>query len=185
MENQNVKNLEKKQPTTTVNKDQIQKKIEFVPDISIMRITTEQIAASLYSNLVKQIPNYAGSRVQISNNQITIQISFVPSPEMCIESNLVGFDISLDEMYSLTEKCKKILTPYVNPDMEIPIKPIRQHRKTYLIVTLNPLKTLNGLLEEPPKGYEYTIEGVKSLKNKNSAVLSISLKKKVQKKNKR
>ena len=90
-------------------------------------------------------------------------------------------DVDSDEMFTLTKKAIELLSPYVSKNQKIPLQVENtsnrknkyvnpnQQKQPRIAITLDPIKTLYSILEEPKEGWQYVIDAVinKNDKNKN------------------
>lgn len=161
-----------------------EKMVKFVPDKSLMTLSTDTIAKVINANLQGSIPDWCGSRVKLKGNAITIQIAFLPSTKMVTKNAVADiFDVDDDEIFTLTKEGKEVISAFVDVNQNIPMEIARKRgKRPVIIITLNPMKTLDAILEPCPKGYKYTIDNVYSNKS-NTGLLLIALNK-IQNKNK-
>ena len=166
-------------------------RIEFKPQRPVMEIATNQLCATINANLVNKIPNYHSSRILIQGDRIkniSIQIGFLPNQKMVITNPLAKMlNVEENEIYTLTDEAVKILEPFVNVNEKIPMEIVRDRNKTYILLTLNPAKTLENILSTPDEGYRYVIDGAinTTKSNNNTGRLYIALEKiQTKKKNK-
>lgn len=158
------------------------KKIKFEPQRPTMEIEAVKIANVINANLASKIPYFLGTRVQLVNNSITINVAFRPSDEIVYRNPLSNImDVDSDEMFTLTKKAIELLSPYVSKDQKIPLQVENtsnrknkyvnpnQQKQPRIAITLDPIKTLYSILEEPKEGWQYVIDAVinKNDKNKN------------------
>lgn len=181
MENNNVKLNQNGRENTVKPGHVVDKVIKFVPDRPIMTLHKNVILSAINANIRGVIPNYEGARLTIKGGAITMQLAFRPS-ELMVKANIVKTIFDDDnhkapDTYTLTQEGKNLLSDFVSTGVEIPVETFAKGKKCYVIVTINPAKTLNKILEPAAEGHIYNIVKVQDT-TKGQGSISLALDKK-------
>lgn len=189
MENNKQQNNQNKGATqsTVVAPKNDQKVIKFVPDRPSMKLRRGTIIGALNANLRTLVPGFEGARLEIKNCSIAIQIALRPTDVMFkkdVVGNIFdGYDESKSK-YKLTQEGISKLSDFITTNAEIPVEVVRKGKMVYIIVSLNPLKTIEKILEPAPQGYDYVIDAIENTtKDKGSITLALQKKRTPKKRN--
>ena len=158
----------------------------------LYRVTTNELKDALFTFFKEKNIPVDGCRyiVKRKGNQIELsaQVAFnVNSPYIETEKSAKLTTLGFENPYKMSQELINVLKgDLVKPKDKITTSILENkqgnRRVKRFIVELNPVKTLEFLLAEPPEGYEYNIVG--AIAQKNNSQLEISLRKKKFKNNK-
>lgn len=153
--------------------------IPFVPQVSIMNISSHDLTRSLNTTLRPIIDGYMSSRLYAKGNSIGFQICVNVSSRL-IKTSVLSM-LGATNSYSMSDELRAKLTPFLSEgDVTTSIVNLNKSRDKAMIIELNALKTLTQLIQTVPDGFVYNITLGEKMKNKE-VELKITMMKKPEK----
>lgn len=179
MTNENVK-LTASKAEQIETKDGVQKinivQIPFVPEISIMRVSTNDLAKAVNSTLRPIVDGFMSGRVYTKGGKLGFQICINVNSNLIKKSSLSI--LGAKNAYSISDELRTKLSPFLaQGEIQTKIVSINRGRQSGMIIELNAKKALIQTLQTPPEGYIYKVE-LEHVKKNQEALIKVSMLKK-------
>lgn len=150
--------------------------IPFIPEISIMDLSTLDITRAINSSLKPIVDRYFSSRVYFKENSLGIEIC-IDCKSRLIKNTAITM-LGAASQYEITDELKAKLSPFITLGAPIKSRVIDLNRNKYsndkgMVIELDALKTITAILVKPEDGFVYKIDSVHSKKKNGEALLRL------------
>lgn len=181
--NQNAENVHVTASTTKQieTKNGIEKinitQIPFIPDTSIMMLSTNDLAKAVNSTLRPIIDGFRLGRVYTKGNKIGFQICINVNSRLIVKSPLTV--LGAKDAYTMSDELRDKLSPFLEQgEVTTSIVKTNRNGETGMVIELNALKSIMQTLQSPPEGYIYKIDRIAHVKKNQEALIQVSMTKK-------
>lgn len=148
--------------------------IPFIPEISIMHLSTSDIVRALNATLKPIVDGYKGAKVYVKGNTFGVEIGLDTSSRLITKSVLRM--LGEKTAFEMSEEFKAKLSVFVNPQAPINNRVVDANRhQQVMIVELDAVKVINQLLQTATEGFIYRLDKILDRKKNGDAIFQISM----------